>query len=52
MEQGVQPYAIKRMMGHKALATTAGYIHVSNQFLSTIKSPLDNLEGNQQKRLQ
>ncbi len=52
MEQGVQPYAIKRMMGHKALATTAGYIHVSNQFLSTVKSPLDNLEGNQQKRLQ
>ncbi len=52
MEQGVQPYAIKRMMGHKALATTAGYIHVSNQFLSTIKSPLDNLEVNQQKRLQ
>ncbi len=52
MEQGVQSYAIKRMMGHKALATTAGYIHVSNQFLSTVKSPLDNLEGNQQKRLQ
>jgi site-specific recombinase XerD len=52
MEQGVQPYVIKRMMGHKALATTAGYIHVSNQFLSTVKSPLDNLEGNQQKRLQ
>ena len=44
MEQGTQIYAIKRMMGHVALSTTAGYMHVSNEFLSTIKSPLDTLE--------
>jgi len=44
MEQGVQIYVIKRMMGHVALSTTVGYIHVSNEFISTIKSPLDTLE--------
>ncbi len=41
---GVQIYVIKRMMGHAALSTTVGYIHVSNEFISTIKSPLDTLE--------
>ncbi len=44
MEQKVQIYAIKRMMGHVALSTTAGYMHVSDEFISTIKSPLDFLE--------
>ena len=43
MEQGVQIYAIKRMMGHVALSTTAGYMHVSDELISTIKSPLDFL---------
>ena len=43
MEQGVQIYAIKRMMGHVALSTTARYMHVSNELISTIKSPLDFL---------
>ena len=44
MEQGVQIYAIKRMMGHVALSTTAGYMHVSNELISTIKSPLEFLK--------
>ena len=43
MEQGVQIYAIKRMMGHVALSTTAGYMHVSNELIASIKSPLDFL---------
>jgi len=40
---GLSPvqYVIKRIMGHKAIVITAGYIHISNEFLSTIKSPLD-----------
>jgi site-specific recombinase XerD len=44
MEQKVQIYAIKRMMGHVSLSTTAGYMHVSNEFIATIKSPLEFLE--------
>jgi site-specific recombinase XerD len=44
MEQGVQIYVIKKMMGHVSLSTTAGYIHVSNELLSTIQSPLDRFE--------
>ena len=44
MEQKVSIYTIKRMMGHSSLSTTAGYIHVSKEFISTIKSPLDVLE--------
>ena len=44
MEQGVQSYVIKKMMGHVSLSTTAGYINVSSEFLSTIQSPLDTFE--------
>jgi len=44
MDQGVQIYVIKKMMGHVALSTTAGYTHVSSEFISTIQSPLDMLE--------
>ena len=44
MEQGAEIYVIKRMMGHVSLSTTARYMHVSNEFISTIKSPLDTLE--------
>lgn len=44
MENGVAIHVIKRMMGHVALSTTAGYIHVSKELISTIKSPLDELE--------
>lgn len=43
MEKGVQIYVIKRMMGHVSLSTTAGYMHVSSEFISTIQSPLDTL---------
>ncbi len=57
MEQGVPIYVIKRMMGHVALSTTAGYMHVSKEFISTIKSPLDILteemkQSNDAKRIQ
>ena len=31
------------MMGHVALSTTAGYMHVSNELIASIKSPLDFL---------
>ena len=43
MEKGIQTHTIKRMLGHKSIVTTAGYIHISQEFLSTVKSPLDTL---------
>ncbi|MBW2653671.1 MAG: integrase [Deltaproteobacteria bacterium] len=43
MEKGIQTHTIKRMLGHKSIVTTAGYIHISQEFLSTVKSPLDML---------
>jgi site-specific recombinase XerD len=43
IEQGVSIHAIKEMMGHTALSTTAHYLHVSKDYMSTVKSPLDAL---------
>jgi len=52
MEKGVQTHTIKRMLGHISISTTAKYIHISNEFLSTIKSPLDMLEEDFQRSIQ
>jgi len=52
MEKGVQTHTIKRMLGHISISTTARYIHISNEFLSTIKSPLDMLEEDFQRSIQ
>ena len=43
MENGVDIYRIKRWMGHRALSTTAGYMHVTREHLLKTKSPLDML---------
>ena len=42
-KDGVEIYAIKRWMGHSSLKTTYRYIHLSPDYLSKIKSPLDML---------
>ncbi len=52
MEKGVQTHTIKRMLGHVSISTTVKYIHISNEFLSTIKSPLDMLEEDSQRSIQ
>jgi site-specific recombinase XerD len=43
MENGVPLFTIKRWLGHSALATTAGYCHVTSEHLRSVISPLDLL---------
>lgn len=43
MENGVPLFTIKRWLGHSALATTAGYCHVTSEHLRSVISPLDCL---------
>ncbi len=43
LEAGTEIYAIKKWMGHSSLKTTYKYIHLSPEYLSKIKSPLDFL---------
>lgn len=45
MEQGVDIYTIKRWMGHRALATTGRYMHVTPEHLAKVKSPLDIIDN-------
>jgi len=46
MENGVPLFTIKRWLGHSALATTAGYCHVTSEHLQSVVSPLDLLPKN------
>lgn len=43
MDQGVDIYVINRMMGHRALETTARYLHTTQHKIGSLKSPLDTL---------
>ena len=43
MEQDVDIYTIKRWMGHRAIVTTSRYMHVRQEYLLKVKSPLDTL---------
>ena len=43
LEAGADIFEIKRMMGHSAIKTTAGYIHISKEHLMSVPSPLDSL---------
>lgn len=43
LEAGADIYELKRMMGHTALKTTSGYIHISKEHLQSITCPLDTL---------
>ena len=44
LEAGTELYVIKRWMGHASIKTTFKYIHLTPDYLSKIKSPLDILE--------
>jgi len=41
LDQGTDIYTIQKMLGHTSLKTTAQYIHVTQERLRTVKSPLD-----------
>ncbi len=43
LEQGVALPIIQRIMGHKSLNTTSGYLHVQQYSLQGVKSPVDTL---------
>jgi len=43
LEAGADIYELKRMMGHTAIKTTSGYIHISREHLQSVSSPLDTL---------
>lgn len=44
LESGVNLRKIQVILGHRSLQTTAVYTHLAKDFLSEVKSPLDNLE--------
>ncbi len=43
LEAGADIHEPKRLMGHSAIKTTAGYIHLSKEHLQSVRSPLDTL---------
>ena len=43
MEQGVDMYALQRMLGHTTIKTTVRYMHVRQERLRTIRSPYEAL---------
>jgi site-specific recombinase XerD len=45
LEAGVNLPTIQRLMGHTSLATTARYLHVTSQHLSSVASPFDLLRA-------
>jgi site-specific recombinase XerD len=43
LEAGADIFELKRLMGHSAIKTTSGYIHLSREHLMSIRSPLETL---------
>jgi site-specific recombinase XerD len=46
LESGVEITVVQRLLGHTNLSTTAGYLHVRQERLGQIKSPLQLLDFN------
>jgi len=45
LDQGIDIYLIKEMMGHRAITTTFGYLHTSQARIAAVRSPLDTFPG-------
>ncbi len=41
LENGTRTHIIQQMLGHRSITTTAKYIHISNETISKVISPLD-----------
>lgn len=41
LEQGTRTYILQQMLGHKSIKTTARYLHISNDAISKVISPVD-----------
>lgn len=41
LEQGTRTYILQQMLGHKSIRTTARYLHISNDAISKVISPVD-----------
>jgi integrase/recombinase XerD len=41
LEQGTRTHVIQKMLGHRSIQTTAKYLHISNEDISKVVSPLD-----------
>jgi site-specific recombinase XerD len=44
LESGVDVIVLQRLLGHTNLATTAGYLHVRQEHIAQLKSPLELIQ--------
>jgi len=49
MESGVDLLTLKMLLGHAHFSTTAGYLHVSRKRLAAVRSPLDDILGEEEQ---
>lgn len=45
LESGCDIRTVQALLGHKHIRTTARYLHVRKEFIKTVRSPLDALNG-------
>ncbi|MCK5177384.1 MAG: tyrosine-type recombinase/integrase, partial [Candidatus Aenigmarchaeota archaeon] len=43
LESGIDLKIIQKLLGHSDIKTTQIYLHISNQLIKNVKSPLDDL---------
>jgi len=43
VESGTDLATVQRLMGHKDIQTTMKYVHVSQEFGGSLRSPIDTL---------
>lgn len=44
VEKGVPLHVVQQLLGHHSIKTTEIYLHISNQYMKELKSPLENLD--------